>query len=109
MTDARPSPDLRVLSTRIYRGPNLWSYEPATHLVVDLGSHAVRHCLARANPGDLVVLCADKHATVLAELERWSQQARAGARAGESVGDPDLDPEEMTEAATNETTAIGTV
>ena len=70
--------------------------------------HAVRHCLARANPGDLVVLCADKHATVLAELERWSQQAQAGARAGETVGDPDLDPEEMTEAATNETTAIGT-
>ena len=30
---------------------------------------AVRHAMARANPGDLVVLCVDKHAAVLAELE----------------------------------------
>ncbi len=34
----RPSPDLTVLETRVYRGPNLWSYEKAIHLVVDLGS-----------------------------------------------------------------------
>jgi cyanophycin synthetase len=61
--------------------------------------HAVRHCLARANPGDLVVLCADKHATVLAELERISQQAQAGARPGSVVGDPDLDPTALREAA----------
>ncbi|MGZ4591925.1 MAG: cyanophycin synthetase family protein [Actinomycetes bacterium] len=33
-----PSPDLSVLETRVYRGPNIWSYEPAIHLVVDLGS-----------------------------------------------------------------------
>jgi cyanophycin synthetase len=32
------SPDLRVLETRVYRGPNYWSYEKAIHLVVDLGS-----------------------------------------------------------------------
>jgi cyanophycin synthetase len=32
------SPDLAILQTRVYRGPNLWSYEPAIHLVVDLGS-----------------------------------------------------------------------
>ncbi|HEY4314440.1 MAG TPA: cyanophycin synthetase, partial [Actinomycetes bacterium] len=32
------SPDLTILSTRVYRGPNIWSYEPAIHLVVDLGS-----------------------------------------------------------------------
>jgi cyanophycin synthetase len=61
--------------------------------------HAVRHCMARANAGDLVVLCVDKHATVLAELERASQQAQPGARTGEVVGDPDLDPRAMTEAA----------
>ncbi len=34
---AQPSPDLRVLSTRVYRGPNYWSYGPAVHLQVDLG------------------------------------------------------------------------
>ena len=33
-----PNPDLAILQTRVYRGPNLWSYEPAIHLVVDLGS-----------------------------------------------------------------------
>jgi cyanophycin synthetase len=33
-----PQPDLAILQTRVYRGPNLWSYEPAIHLVVDLGS-----------------------------------------------------------------------
>jgi cyanophycin synthetase len=33
-----PSPDLRVLETRVYRGPNYWSYDQAIHLLVDLGS-----------------------------------------------------------------------
>ena len=33
-----PQPDLAILETRVYRGPNLWSYEPSMHLVVDLGS-----------------------------------------------------------------------
>src|SRR3954454_4621616 len=32
------SPDLTITEPRVYRGPNLWSYEPAIHLVVDLGS-----------------------------------------------------------------------
>ena len=32
-----PEPTLRILETRIYRGPNYWSYEPAIKLVVDLG------------------------------------------------------------------------
>ena len=32
-----PSPDLRIVSTRIYRGPNIWSYQPSVHLIVDLG------------------------------------------------------------------------
>ena len=33
---------------------------------------AIRHAMSRANPGDLVVLCVDKHPAVLAELESWS-------------------------------------
>jgi cyanophycin synthetase len=56
---------------------------------------AVRHCMARANRGDLVVLCADKHAGVLAELEQLAQQAQAGAHPKGRVGDPDLDPAEI--------------
>ena len=31
-------PDLRILETQVFRGPNYWSYEPAIRLLVDLGS-----------------------------------------------------------------------
>jgi len=37
-TTGRPSPDLAILETRVYRGANIWSYDKAIHLVVDLGS-----------------------------------------------------------------------
>ncbi|MDP9342662.1 MAG: cyanophycin synthetase [Actinomycetota bacterium] len=32
------APDLRILETQIFRGPNYWSYEPCIRLLVDLGS-----------------------------------------------------------------------
>lgn len=35
MTDY-PHASLEILNTRIYRGPNVWSYEPCVHLLVDL-------------------------------------------------------------------------
>ena len=60
---------------------------------------AVRHCMARANPGDLVVLCVDHHATVLAELEQMTSSAQAGAHEGSRPGDPDLDPRALQDAA----------
>ncbi len=54
---------------------------------------AVRHAMSRANKSDLVVLCVDKHAAVLAELEGWSHQAQAGSGSDdEPVGDPDFTP-----------------
>jgi cyanophycin synthetase len=56
---------------------------------------AVRHCMARANPGDVVVLCVDQHAEVLAELEQMTKSAQAGAHLGTGPGDPDLDPAEL--------------
>jgi cyanophycin synthetase len=65
---------------------------------------AVHHVMARTNPGDIVVLCVDKHATVLAELEARTQHAQPGARAGESIADPDLDPANLTETAEAEGT-----
>ncbi|WP_328521367.1 cyanophycin synthetase [Kribbella sp. NBC_00359] len=37
-TTGTPAPDLKIIETRVYRGPNVWSYDPAIHLVVDLGS-----------------------------------------------------------------------
>jgi cyanophycin synthetase len=33
----KPAGTLRILETRIYRGPNYWSYEPAIKMIVDLG------------------------------------------------------------------------
>jgi cyanophycin synthetase len=54
---------------------------------------AVRHALARSNAGDLVVVCVDQHAAVMAELENWSHQAQAGSGSSEApVGDPDFSP-----------------
>ncbi len=51
---------------------------------------AVRHCVARANPGDIVVLCVDNHAKVVAELETITHSAQAGS-SGAEPGDPDFD------------------
>jgi len=50
---------------------------------------AVRHCVARANPGDIVVLCVDNHARVVSELESITQAAQA--RANERGGDLDVE------------------
>jgi cyanophycin synthetase len=61
---------------------------------------AVRDAMVLANPGDLVVLCVDKHAQVLSLLEDMSQSAYPGARTDEEhPGDPDLDPAELHESA----------
>jgi cyanophycin synthetase len=56
-----------------------------------------RHAMARSNPGDLVVICVDQHAAVMAELESYGQQAQPGAHRATSelanaVGDPDFAP-----------------
>jgi cyanophycin synthetase len=32
------SPDLKVVETQVFRGPNYWSYDPAIRLLVDLGA-----------------------------------------------------------------------
>ncbi len=55
---------------------------------------AVRHAMSRANRGDLVVVCVDKHGQVMAELEDWSPHAQAGASTDDDdqVRDPDYTP-----------------
>jgi cyanophycin synthetase len=50
---------------------------------------SVREAMSWANAGDVVVICADKHARVLAELEGMSKQAQAGAHGADRVADPD--------------------
>ena len=52
---------------------------------------AVRHAMSRANKGDLVVICVDKHAEVMTELENWAPQAQAGA--GVTSDAPAADPD----------------
>jgi cyanophycin synthetase len=52
---------------------------------------AVRHAMARANAGDLVVFCVDKHGAVMSELENWSRFAQAGS--SENPDAPSADPD----------------
>jgi cyanophycin synthetase len=58
---------------------------------------AVRHAMARANKGDLVVICVDKHAAVMTELEAWSSQAQAGSSVSPDAptADPDYAPADV--------------
>jgi len=60
----------------------------STSIVLD-EIDAVQAAMAWANPGDVVVVCADKHALVLAELESRSRQAQAGAHGADRIADPD--------------------
>ena len=61
---------------------------------------AVRHAMARANRGDLLVVCVDQHPRVMAELESWSNQAQAGSGAEASAdgSDPDYVPTDSSPA-----------
>ena len=43
------SPDLKILQTQVFRGPNYWSYEPCIRMVVDLGS--LEHWPSNTIPG----------------------------------------------------------
>ena len=63
---------------------------------------AVRHVMARANPGDLVVLCVDNHAAVMQELESMTRQAQPGSHTNDGIGDPDLDAAELEQRAIEE-------
>ncbi|MGI8457041.1 MAG: cyanophycin synthetase [Propionibacteriaceae bacterium] len=73
---------------------------------------ATRHAMSRSNPGDLIVICVDQHAAVMAELESYGHQAQPGARAllgGEvtnAIGDPDFSPENAVADAQPELPAI---
>jgi cyanophycin synthetase len=43
------APDLSVLQTQVFRGPNYWSYEPCIRMLVDLGS--LEHWPSNTIPG----------------------------------------------------------
>ena len=44
-----PRPELKVVETRVYRGPNYWNYDPAIKVVVDLG--VLEHYPTNTLPG----------------------------------------------------------
>ena len=46
---AVPRPELKIIETRVYRGPNYWNYEPAIKLIVDLG--VLEHFPTNTIPG----------------------------------------------------------
>jgi cyanophycin synthetase len=44
-----PRADLKIVETRVYRGPNYWNYDPAIKLIVDLG--VLEHFPSNTIPG----------------------------------------------------------
>jgi len=60
---------------------------------------SVRHAMSRSNPGDLVVICVEQPAAVMAELESLGHHAQPGARREDdrelsnAVPDPDFAPD----------------
>src|SRR4051795_11128920 len=63
MSDAAPSPALTIVQVRVYRGPNVWSYDKALHVVVDLG-------VLEQFPTNLVEGFTDRLLELLPGLER---------------------------------------
>ena len=51
---AIPSPELTIVETRVYRGPNYWNYDPAIKLIVDLG--VLEHFPSSTIPGFVTAL-----------------------------------------------------
>jgi cyanophycin synthetase len=60
---------------------------------------SVRHAMSRSNPGDLVVICVEQHAAIMAYLESYGHHAQPGARPtadrefNNAVPDPDFAPD----------------
>ncbi len=51
---ATPRPELKIVETRVYRGPNYWNYDPAIKLIVDLG--VLEHFPTSTIPGFVTAL-----------------------------------------------------
>ena len=77
--DKRPlAPDLKIVETQVFRGPNYWSYDPAIRLLVDLG--ALEDWPSNTIPGFVDGLAGD------APGHRASTRARSAAAAGSASG-----------------------
>ena len=71
MTEDRPTPtgpaapELTIVESRVYRGGNVWSYDPSVHLVVDLG-------ILEQYPTDLLPGFTDRLVELLPGLDNHS-------------------------------------
>ena len=71
------APDLRIVESRVYRGGNIWSYDPSIHLVVDLG-------VLEEYPSDTLPGFTDRLVELLPGLENHT--CSKGVRAASSSG-----------------------
>jgi cyanophycin synthetase len=82
---AGPRPELRIVETRVHRGPNFWSYDPAIKLIVDLG--VLEHFPSNTIPGfvdGLLSLLPDvgQHTCGTGTVGGFEQRLRDGTWAG---------------------------
>ena len=84
-TRPRPEPTLRILETRVYRGPNYWAREPMVRMVVDLG--ALEDFPSNRIPGfvealERLIPSLDDHACSLGRRGGFITRLREGTWAG---------------------------
>ena len=84
--------DLRLVADGVRKAMEAGSRCKQLEVILD-EIDAVRHAMSRANRGDLVVVCVDKHPAVMEELESWSEYAQAGASIGGTEEAPGADPD----------------
>ena len=67
------APELSIVESRVYRGGNIWSYEPSIHLVVDLG-------VLEGYPSDTIDGFTDRLLEMLPGI--WNHTCSRGVRGG---------------------------
>jgi len=80
-----PRPELRIVETRVFRGPNYWSYDPAIKLVVDLG--VLEHFPTNTIPGFTDALldmlpAVGRHTCGTGKVDGFEQRLRDGTWVG---------------------------
>jgi len=82
---AKPKAELKIVETRVYRGPNYWNYEPAIKLIVDLG--VLEHFPSNTIPGFVEALLemlpgVGQHSCGTGKVGGFAHRLREGTWAG---------------------------
>jgi cyanophycin synthetase len=82
---AKPRPELKIVETRVYRGPNYWNYDPAIKLIVDLG--VLEHFPSNTIPGFVTALLemlpgVGQHTCGTGKVGGFADRLREGTWAG---------------------------